>query len=255
MYNGFAFMPTACTSSVMLAGSRASSRTMQFKQQTPFRAAGFSLMETMIATALSLIVTSTMVAMMSGSLSHTARIIKMTKLTDDLRTSLQMMTRDVRRSNYTANAVHCFANPDCATDGSLGSSGDVLISENKDCFVYHLDRDHDGDATENPPGGFRWVQAEGQGVIEMWIGDSDPDCAASDANWAALTDPQVIRVTEFLVDDGLSYTEVTWADGDGNQAIQKVRKVRLSISAQLASDESIQRTMVDVIKLRNNLYF
>lgn len=211
-------------------------------------------METMIATALSLMVTSSMVALMSGSLSHTARIVKMTKLTDDLRTSMQLMTRDVRRSNYSANAIHCFANPDCATDGSLGSSGDVLISDANDCLVFQLDRDHDGDGTENAPAGFRWVSDAGVGLIEMWVGESSPDCAATDSNWVAITDPQIFVVTGFTVDDSLSYTEAVWDDGAGSQYHQKVRKLFFSISAHLTTDESIQRTMVDVIKLRNNLY-
>lgn len=227
---------------------------MNFKQPGKHRAAGFSLMETLIATALSLIVTSTMVALMASSLSHTARIVKMTKLTDDLRTSMQMMTRDVRRSNYSANAVNCFANPDCAADGTLGSAGDVQISADNDCFVFLLDRDHDGDGTENAPGGFRWVSEDGGGYIEMWVGDSSPDCSASNGNWAAITDPEIFVVTSFAVDDSLSYTEVIWDDGDGNQSVQRVRKLHLSITAQLAVDESIERTMEDVISLRNHVY-
>lgn len=224
------------------------------RERSPMRAAGFSLMETLIAITLSLIVTSTMVALMSGSLSHTARIIKMTKLADDLRASMQMMSRDVRRSNYSANAVNCFANPDCASDGSLGVASDVQISDQNDCFVFRLDRDHDGTSTADSAGGFRWVNAEGKGFIEMWIGDANPDCNAADSNWRAITDPDILMVTAFNVDDTLSYTEVVWDDGKGNQSVQRVRKLQLSISAELAFDASIRRTMVDVISLRNHLY-
>ncbi len=218
------------------------------------RMAGFSLMEILVASTLSLVVTVTMTALMTSSLKNTARIIKMTKLTDDLRISMQMMSRDVRRSNYTADAVYCFANPDCVSDGSLSVPGDVQINDDQDCFTFLLDRDNDGDATENAAGGFRRVVTSGVGALQMWVGANQPDCTAGDENWVLVTDPTDIEVTEFVVDDDLSYSEVVWDDGFGNQFSQKVRKIRMSLSGRLTSDSSIQRSLEDVIKLRNNLY-
>lgn len=218
------------------------------------KSAGFSLVETLIAASLSLIVTTSMLALMVASLSNTSSIIKTTKLTDDLRVSMQMMSRDVRRSNYTADAVNCFANPDCFADGSLNAPGDVQINENSDCFIFLLDRDHDGDSTENAAGGFRRAVTDGGGVIQMWVGETMPECNSSDAQWVSVTDPNDYEVTAFSVDDDLSYTEVIWDDGRGNQSFQKVRKLRLSITGQLSTDESVERSVENVIKLRNNLY-
>ncbi len=47
------------------------------------RQTGASLMEVMIAMSISLVVTAAMIALMSNSLGTTARIIQMTKLSDD----------------------------------------------------------------------------------------------------------------------------------------------------------------------------
>lgn len=215
---------------------------------------GFSEVELIISAALSLIVTLSMITLMGSSLSNTARIIKMTRLTDDLRMSMQLMTRDVRRSNFTANAINCFANPDCVTDGSLSTAGDVEINQTNDCFAFNADRDHDGDATEAVPGAFRWMNADGLGVIQMWVGDTQPNCSASDSNWVPITDPAIIVVTAFSVDDSDSYDEVIRVDPDGTLYTQRVRKLQFSVSARLADDETIQRTVADGIKLRNNLY-
>ena len=66
---------------------------------------GMSLMEILIAMSLSLVVTASMVALMSNSLGSTARIIKMTRLSDDMRIAMQMMSRDVRRTSYNANTM------------------------------------------------------------------------------------------------------------------------------------------------------
>lgn len=215
---------------------------------------GFSIMEVLVASSLSLVVTASMMGLMINSLSSTARLVKMTLLTDDLRTAMQMMSRDVRRSNYSANAVHCFANPDCVGDGTLSSPGDVQISATNDCFIFKMDRDHDGDATENAAGGFRRAAVDGVGVIQMWVGTTEPACDSADASWAAVTDPSDIEITSFSVDDLLSYTEVVYDDGQGQQMFQKVRKVRMSIVGHLHMDNTIQRSIEDVIKLRNNLY-
>ncbi|MEJ8568494.1 PilW family protein [Elongatibacter sediminis] len=220
----------------------------------PRTSRGFSLMEVIVATSISLVVTASMVGLMINSLSNTSRVVKMSKLTDDMRIALQMMTRDVRRSNYSADAVLCFANPDCASDGTVAWSGDVQISQDGDCFIYQLDRDFDGDMTENGAGAFRRTVQNGVGVIEMWVGSTVPDCDGVNANWGLVTDPNDITITGFSVDDTLSYAEVIWDDGEGNQFQQKVRKLRLSISGELTTDASISRRIDDVIKLRNNLY-
>ncbi len=76
-------------------------------------------MEVLVAMSISLVVTASMIALMANSLSTTARIVKMTKLSDDLRVAMQMMSRDVRRSSYNANSRLCYANEDCATDGAI----------------------------------------------------------------------------------------------------------------------------------------
>ena len=72
----------------------------RFHKQT-----GATLMEVLIAMTISLVVTAAMIAMMSNSLGTTARIIHMTKLQDDLRVAMQMMTRDLRRSNFNSKSM------------------------------------------------------------------------------------------------------------------------------------------------------
>lgn len=220
----------------------------------PRRSCGFCLVEMMVGFTVSLIVTMTMITLVTGLMSNASRIILMTKLSDDLRVSMQMMSRDVRRSNYTADAIYCYANPDCFEDGSLAAPGDVRISQNGDCMVFYLDRDHDGDSTENAAGGFRRTLTGDVGVIQMWVGDTQPDCNSNDTAWVAVTDPADFEITAFSVEDELSHSEVIWVDHEGNQTFQKVRKLRIRLSGRLINDSSIHRSVEDVIKLRNNLY-
>ena len=226
-----------------------SRKNMQLSKQ-----GGMSLMEVLIAMSISLIVTASMVALMGNTLGTTARIINMTKLADDLRVTMQMMTRDVRRSSYNANSMYCYANDDCASDGAVTLAGDININAGNDCLTFLLDRDHDGDSTENSAGGFRRVTNGGVGVIEMWSGDQAPNCAAAagSISWVQITNPEIMDIFAFSVDDNLSYTAEIYNDGTNTRS-QKARKVRMNMQGRLVMDNTIVRRVEDVIAVRNDL--
>jgi len=223
------------------------------------RQQGASLMEVLIAMSLSLVVTAAMIALMSNSLGTTARIIKMTKLSDDMRIAMQMMTRDLRRSSYNANSMYCYANADCGTDGAATLAADIVMADldadgSNDCFTFLTDRNFDGDSTENDAGGFRRVISGGVGVIEMWTGDAAPDCtdAAGAGDWVQVTNPDNMDIFEFSVDEDLSYTVEIFNDGV-NTLSQKIRKVRMNMQGRLVMDDTIVRRIEDVISVRNDL--
>jgi len=223
-------------------------RMMKCKQR------GVGLMEVLIAMTISLVVTTAMVALMGNTLGTTARIVKMTKLTDDMRVAMQMMTRDVRRSSYNANAMFCYANVDCGTDTAATLAGDVAINNSNDCLTFLTDRDHDGDSTENSAGGFRRVVNGGIGAIEMWTGDETPNCAAAagTSDWVEITNRENMDIIAFSVDEDLSYTQEIFNDGVTTLS-QKVRKIRMSMQGRLVVDDSITRSVEDVIAVRNDL--
>lgn len=216
---------------------------------------GATLMEVLVAMTVSLVATAAMIAMMSNTLGTTARIVQMTKLTDDMRVALQMMTRDLRRSSYNANAMYCYGNDNCGSDGSaLTLAGDLTISAAGDCLTFLTDRDHDGDSTEDGAGGFRRVTRNGVGVIEMWTGDNAPNCgdAPGAVGWVEITNPENMDIFAFNVDDDLSYTQLILDNGTDTLS-QRIRKIRMNLQGRLVLDDSIQREVEDVINVRNDL--
>jgi hypothetical protein len=225
---------------------------------------GASLMEVLVAMSISLVVTASMIALMVNSLSSTARIIQMTKLSDDMRVALQMMSRDVRRSSYNVNSMRCYANENCNTDSSLVAVGDITINGSNDCLVFLTDREHDDYDSTMSAGGFRRAMVDldddgtaDVGVIEMWTGSGDPAGICDDepgaAGWVEVTDPKSTDIFAFSIDDDLSYTQVVKDDGAGNTVSQRVRKVRMALQGRLVFDGTIQRQMGDVISVRNDL--
>lgn len=217
--------------------------------------AGFSLMEAVVSMSISLVVTASMVALMANSLGNTSRIVNMTKLSDDLRSTMQMLTRDVRRASYNAQAFRCYANENCFSDGTVTMAGDIDINEAQNCFTYEMDRSHDGNSRNDAAGGFRLIMDGDIGALEMWTGDKDstPACDADlGGSWVQVTNSDSMNITNFNIDDALSYDQVISDDGAGNTISQRVRKIRFRIDAQLVTAANVSRRMEDVITIRND---
>lgn len=215
------------------------------------RQGGFTLIEAMIALALSLVVSSAMVMLMANSLGTTTRVVQMTRLSDELRNTMSMLTRDVRRANYSANAAFCYANSDCGIDGSASQFADITVSNNS-CLIFGLDRDFDGDAADDSAGGFRRVVTGGVGRVEMWVGGSAPDCAATNANWVAITDPDFVNITTFNVGNSGSFSDDI--PGEAGATITNfTRQIDVQIAGALIRDATITREIHDEIRVRNNV--
>jgi prepilin peptidase dependent protein B len=215
------------------------------------RQKGFTLMETMVALALSMMVTLAMVMLMGNSLGTTTRLLRMTQLTDQLRNAMRMMSRDVRRANYSLNAAYCYANSDCGSDGSANQFADIDVTDGS-CFVFGLDRDFDGNASDDDAGGFRRAENGGIGSIEMWVGGNDPDCTASDdARWVPVTDPDIIDIASFVVSDSGSISASISGEG-GSNITTRSREIQVQIEGRLIRDASIMRRIEDIISVRND---
>jgi len=213
---------------------------------------GFTLMETMISLALSLVVTSAMVVLMANSMGATTRIVQMSQLTDELRNTMSMLTRDLRRANYSANAAYCYANSDCGTDGSANQFADVTFN-GPSCFTFGLDRNWDGNAATDNAGGFRRVTSGGIGLIEMWVGNNKPVCTATnDANWVAVTDPDFVNITTFAASDADSFSGSLTGEA-GSTITQRTRQISVQIEGNLIRDNTITRRIEDVVELRNDM--
>jgi type IV pilus assembly protein PilW len=209
---------------------------------------GATLIELLIGLALSLIVTSSMVVLMSNSLGTATRIIQMTQLTDDMRNAMSMVSRDIRRANYSAHSAYCYSNSDCGVDGSANQVAAVIQAN---CLIFNLDRNQDGDATTDDAGGFRRVLDNGVGVIEMWVGDNSAACNdASGGDWVRLTDPELVNFTAF--DFTLNDIPNSVIEESGSTLTQHTREISMVIAAELVLDSTVTRQIMDSVKVRND---
>jgi len=209
-------------------------------------------MELMVALALSAVVTLSMVTLMGNSMNTATRIIKMSQLSDELRNAMSMVSRDIRRANYSANSLYCYSNSDCGVDGWANQTAATIEAN---CVIFHLDRDQDGDATTDDAGGFRRqtiaIDGETRGYIEMWVGDESPACDdPPGGDWSPVSDPDLADVTTF----GFTLNDITASvvDGNGATVTQHTREIAIIIAGELAADRTITRSIEDSIKVRND---
>jgi len=232
------------------------------------RQAGVTLIEAMISLALSLIVTSAMVVLMANSMGTSTRIIQMSQLTDELRNAMSMMTRDVRRANYSANAIFCYGNAACGDPGGAAEqAGDIQISGGGSCFTFSLDRNFDGDSIDIDPAdhdghaGFRRVPSLNDPavfVIEMWTGAAYPDCSDDPRanDWIELTDPGTVNITVFNINHTGPLPEEI-LPGEPGAFTNRQREIQIFLEGQLTLEEDMGNVMVtrrieDVIYVRND---
>jgi type II secretory pathway pseudopilin PulG len=238
------------------------------------RQSGVTLIEAMISLALSLIVTSAMVVLMANSMGTSTRIIQMSQLSDELRNAMSMMTRDVRRANYSANSIFCYGNSECGykapdPDRSALQVGDIQIGGGGSCFTFTLDRSFNGDATDDAAGGFRLlphptiISTEtglGVGVIQMWTGiiGTSPGCgdAYDKVEWVELTDPDTVNIMEFAIAHTGPIPEEV-AESKTKTFLNRQREIKISLEGQLVIEEDMGNVMVerrieDTIYVRND---
>lgn len=211
---------------------------------------GLGLMEMMISMALSLLAVSMMVILMANTLGVAHSTIQMSRLSQELRASMQLMSRDLRRANFHSSFLQCFANTNCRNDLGISAYVDTIhINGAGNCFWYWLDRDGDADLSDDAVGGFRYSTVDGVGVLQMrTTGNAAADCIGG-AGWDLITDPGTVEITSFSVSNFDSYTEPLSADGD----VQVVEKIRLNINGRIIGNPSIYREIQDLVLIRNDI--
>lgn len=243
---------------------------------------GMTLIELLVAGIISLISVSGMVIVMANTLGTSAQTIEMSRLSQEMRTAMQIMTRELRRANYQPGFLRCYGDTGCLTRVPVGDPpvatditdkiapiqiGDSGFGTN-DCFWFWYERP-DASGTGTIAAGTEYVaafrraeDAGGVGRLQMTASRTTAAACASSADWVDITDPNVIDILTFGVDNAdvefPSIVETINAAGD----TQSVQKIALTMTASLATDTSVPawiqsnvnatRQLDEFVKVRNH---
>lgn len=230
--------------------------------------AGLSIVELMVGIAIGLIVVAAATVMVSGQLSENRRLLLETQLQQDLRATADIIVRDLRRTGALpeepVSTAPGILQTLSAGAPALGTARNVFYGNQIGVQAYSLGGTAnareviinyaaaDVSATYLPgPYGFK---LETNGVLRSRL-------PGTYGGWQDLTDPKVMRVTRFSVDESspasLSAEVIPCPNlcpGGGTACWPKVvvRELDVVIEAEAASDSSVKRAVAGRVRLRND---
>lgn len=213
--------------------------------------AGLSLVEMMVAIVAGLIVIGAALAFTVSTVRAYGENIRSTRLSQELRTGMNLVVRELRRAGYDG----------AATSRALTINEPTLFrnltTPGTGCIIYEYDRGGSlGDvatATEK-----RAIRYNGDTrTLQMLTSGAGTSCSSGE--WTDMTDPRVVDMRGFAPQEYETPFCVVapGRDTDGDGAEDKfdvttgsVTAVSLCLKAALVSDGSIVRHLTDIVRIR-----
>jgi len=237
----------------------------------PRHSRGFTLTEMMIALAVSLLVLVAVVAFLMSSFRGNSDYVRSTRLTQDLRNTMDLVTRDLRRAGYDGKSMQLVSTGDVSplSRVQLCNSSDVCTvgaTAPLTCVIYSYDRpggtwgtlDVDNGEVRGIRMRSRTVNNRTVGVMEYAVSGNGikPTCAGAGpdygtfptvcnaaTNWCPLTDGTRIDISSFAIVDG------------GNTAGEvKLRDLTVTMNGRLAGSTEFTRGIKSNVRVRTDCY-
>lgn len=226
------------------------------------RRRGLSIVELMIGIAIGLFIVAGATLMLTTQLGDNRRLLLEAQIQQDMRAAADMISRDIRRAGYWAQSYRqiwpnagALANPYNRIEPAEAPLGTDSVeydrSTDEEAGRQPGTDDNGVDAEANRPRervGFRWNDTNK--TIDYQVGAN---------NWQALTDKEVMQVTDFQLDVTARNVPVPCGAGPqcpvlgpgGCPLVLTYRDVTISIVANALHDQAVQRALRDNVRLRN----
>lgn len=219
------------------------------RRSAPSRAkvAGLSMIELMIAITLGLIVIGAVVTFAVSTIRSYSDNIRSTRLTQDLRNSMNLIVRELRRAGADSTSVSRVltdSNPSAFTTMTVTGS----------CVSYEYDRGIGGAGGPSAAAEKRAIRLNAGAVQISGAGD----CAAGGTAWVDVSDPAIVEITKFTpvlltsrfcadlgskVDPATGLTVYNKAEGS-------VKSLSLCVKGRLRADSTVSRHVADISRVR-----
>lgn len=203
---------------------------------------GLSLVELMVGIAVGLFVVAAAALVVTTQLGENRRLLLETQVQQDLRATMDIITREMRRAGSweSAELGVWYAGGPVVQQSTFNTMTPVAVAAAETQFRYRRGPGQEG------PFGFK---LEG-GVVKSLIGNA----------WQDLTDGNVMRVTNFVITPVQADTSQLQCPRacsvDPNDTAcwptVTVRSYTVNITAQATHDAAVQRSVRSRVRLRND---
>ena len=228
---------------------------------------GFSLVELMVSLAAGLIVSIAVVAFAFSSMKSNGEYVQSTRLTQELRNTLDLVSRELRRAGYDEHALEYLATGEASPFSRMEvATANSTPSGTFRCVIYSYDRSGGIAGTRDGGNGeirgIRWASrtvngqtigvmeyAESKGTNDVTCDGASPDYSKypvacnTDSYWCALSDPRRLNVSTFAITDNRSMV-------GGVQ----VRDLDISLIGGLAGSTAVSREVRTKIRVRSDCF-
>ncbi|NVZ07642.1 prepilin-type N-terminal cleavage/methylation domain-containing protein [Allochromatium humboldtianum] len=222
------------------------------------RESGVSLIELMIGMVVGLLVLAGGIAFFVNSVSSNREILQSRLLNQELKATMSLMTREIRRAQYIANAESLRTAVPCtdafcdANDFALPSSfAHASLTSVYNAILFGYDRNNNGTQTADECFGFGLVTDPTTG-IDVVAMPNGWDCTGTTAStptstpwsWTALTDPRTIEITSLNIC-------VLCTPSSGTAFYD--RNVNICLEGQMRSDPSVTMALSESVQVRSTI--
>jgi prepilin-type N-terminal cleavage/methylation domain-containing protein len=240
--------------------------------RAPSCSRGFSLVELMVAMVAGLIVSGAVLAFTMSSFRSNGDYVRSTRLTQELRNTMDLVTRELRRAGYDDNALSYLARGTGSpfTHMSLATAG--ATANTFKCVLYAYDRTTHGgthgviDVDNGELRGIRVatrsVNNRNVGVLEYFesSGSIQPSCSGASPDYT--TNPATCNATSGWcpLSDGTTLDIVTFELTDNRSLVGtaptqvQLRDIGVLLQARLAGSTEFTRGMQSSVRVRSECY-
>lgn len=210
------------------------------------RHSGFTLVELMTALTINLILFAGIIAVFITNVDHYQESISVNRLNQQMQTSMNLITSEIRRAGYWANAQNDLGST-TNNNPFMASGADITISGS--CILLTYDSNSNGSlpsitsSSDDERYGFR---LSGNAIQTRPYGAAF-DCAAAANAWENITDTHVIQVTALT----FTLNSRTVTTGPGNKGIM-IRSVTVSMTGRLTNDNTVTKTLTQEVLIMND---
>ena len=210
------------------------------------RRRGLSIIELLVGAAVGALVVGGAIGLYIGNLGGSRQLLAETRLNQDLRAAVDLVTRDLRRAGFWGNALQ----------GTIAIGAGALTAQNPYSAVttastseiaYGFTRDN----TENNTldANEQFALRLSSGAIQMQSGNG---------SWTDLTDARAITITALTITPTSTVLPLghlcpkTCAVGTPNCPTVTVRSYAVTVQGQSVRDAAVQRTLRSDVRVRND---